>query len=264
MGGIVDITNLQTDPPSASSRFKLRSGKVLKRDPKTVTGIVVHQTGTDFIVSSRQVKNAGGDRHEALHRRALGVPVHVTVFHGKAAGVDCNHAVHAVPLDWYAYHADELNSRSLGIEIEGSYPGIMTIPKMSDAFVQAARDGIRYLVTEGRRMGMPIKYVWAHRQSSKDRGNDPGSEIWRKVVLEYAVPVLGLELQPDLVVGDGKPIPATWGREGVITAGGVVAAAALGVGGFFLLRALRRRRAGRRGRGEGSAGFGGGFGVFGR
>jgi hypothetical protein len=81
---------------------------------------------------------------------------------------------------------------------------------MSDGLLYAARMGVKALVDRGRMQGMPIRYIWAHRQSNKDRGRDPGEEIWKRVVLEYAVPVLGLEIQPDLRVGDGNPIPASW------------------------------------------------------
>jgi hypothetical protein len=57
---------------------------------------------------------------------------------------------------------------------------------------------------------MPIQYIWAHRQSNKDRGRDPGEEIWKRVVLQYAVPVLGLEIQPEFKIGDGRTIPPHW------------------------------------------------------
>ncbi len=258
---IIDLTARQSDPPVRPERFRLRGGKVWKRNPKDVTGIVIHQTGVHYSVSGNQIEAAGGDRHEALHRRGLLLKAHMVVFNGKTAGVRCNHALHVTPLDWFLYHGHGLNSRSLGIEIEGNYPMKMKEELASPELVRAAREAIKYMVQKGRRMGMPIKYIWAHRQSSKNRGRDPGEELWKKVVLEYAVPVLGLKLQPDLTTGTGRSIPSRWGRAAIITGIGA-GTVAVGVGAFFLIRALLRRRA-RGGSSQGLDGSSGGFAVFG-
>jgi hypothetical protein len=229
MSVVIDISHLQTDPPQSPEIYRKSAGRPVERDPSTIDSIVIHQAATDFHVSSGQVANAGGDRHEALHRRALTVASHATVFGGEAAGVDCGHAVISKPLRWYVNHADQLNSRSLGLEIEGRYPLHMDAPMMSDRLVYAAREGVRALWQKGRDEGMPIRYIWAHRQSNKDRGGDPGEEIWKRVVLEYAVPVLGLEPLPDAVVGDGRPIPDGWqdvtfvrGESGVGRVAGII------------------------------------------
>jgi hypothetical protein len=61
---------------------------------------------------------------------------------------------------------------------------------------------------------MPIEYIHAHRQSSGTRRSDPGEELWQKVVLEFAVPVLGLKTEPSRVLKDGRPIPESWDLDG--------------------------------------------------
>jgi hypothetical protein len=206
---MIDLTHRQ---PVRLTNYRLQRGMPLQRDPSSVTGIVIHQTGKEYSVTSNQIR-IRGSAHDALHARAAKVKAHVVVFNGERAGVECGHVIYNNPLSWYVYHAHELNSRSLGIEIEGLYSARNEniIPQY---VIDGAKKGLKFLVNEGRRQGMPIKYIWAHRQSSSERGNDPGPEIWQKVVLDYAVPVLGLEIQPDFTIGDGRPIPESWGREG--------------------------------------------------
>ena len=105
-----------------------------------------------------------------------------------------------------------------GLEIEGEFPGLMAhggkagekVQQLTDLQLAGARAGLTYLVEEGRALGHPVTHVWAHRQSSKDRRSDPGEEIWDKVVLKFAVPVLGLKTEPARVLEDGRPIPVEW------------------------------------------------------
>lgn len=40
-----------------------------------------------------------------------------------------------------------------------------------------------------------------------------GPAIWQAVVLDYAVGVLGLKLQPERIWEDGKTIPASWSKK---------------------------------------------------
>jgi hypothetical protein len=214
---VVDLTGKQTNPPADSSKFKLDAkGKVVVRDPKTVNGIMLHQTGVWYGVSAGQVSAAGGDKHAALHNRSLGVACHLIAFDGQGASIECGHAVQPNPLPWYVYQANTANSESLGLEIEGIYPGLVSMggQEPSERVINAARDAVRYMVEQGRAQGMPIRYVWAHRQSSATRRSDPGEAIWKKVALAYAVPVLGLETQPARTWGDGKPIPVEWQPQG--------------------------------------------------
>ena len=195
----------------AARKFRRKQGRPVIRDPRSVTGITIHQTAAKFGVAPYQVHAAGGDTKLALARRSLRVACHVMTFHdGFLAWPN--------PLSWYVYHGNGFNAFELGIEIDGCYPGVVggktwngkKPTETTDISIRAARAGIRHLVLEGRALGMPIEYIHAHRQSSATRRDDPGEELWKKVVLEYAIPVLGLKVERGRVLKDGRPIPQEW------------------------------------------------------
>jgi hypothetical protein len=207
---VVDLTAEQPNPPRYDPpHHRIVRGKtaaldhVYSRPANSIDGIVIHQTAVAYGVTAAAVKAAGGDPVKAKHRRALDVAAHMTAF-------STGYAVLAHPLDWYVYHGNSLNARSLGLEIEGLYPELQGDKELLTGNVlQAAREGLTYLVTTARSKLMPIKWVWAHRQSSLTREADPGEEIWRKLILDFAVSTLGLVPQPDFVSG-GKPLPPEW------------------------------------------------------
>jgi hypothetical protein len=193
------------------STSKIVAGQTYCRDPKTVTGITVHQTACAFGPAADPAKK---------HLRAMGIPAHAVAFRD-------GFYVITAPLPWYLYHGNRLNGPTLGLEIEGQYPGLpddTTTPKredeqttwggqptpLDDLTIATARAALCFLVTEGRRAGMPIEYVYAHRQSNGQKPSDPGFGIWQHVVLDYAVAVLGLKTQDQKTFDDGKPIPAQW------------------------------------------------------
>lgn len=213
---IYDLRDEQTDPPAVPGKFKRKNGLVIRRDPSTVTGITIHQTAVKFGTAPYQVAQAGGDERLSLARRSLRVACHVMSFHdGFIAWPN--------PLDWYVHHGNGFNAFELGIEIDGNYPGLIggvtwnrkSCTPVTDTLIQTARAGVELLVREGRRMGMPIEYIHAHRQSSITRRSDPGEAIWKHVVTEYAVPVLGLKTEPRRTIGKGRPIPLDWDEQGV-------------------------------------------------
>lgn len=200
-------------------KFKRYKGQPVSRGPAHVTGITIHQTACNFGVADYQVKAAGGDKNLALARRSLRVACHVMAFKkGFIAWPN--------PLDWYVYHGNGFNAFELGVEIEGNYPGIKgnktwngKVPtRLTDDTVHAARAAIELLVVEGRKAGMPIEFIHAHRQSSATRRDDPGEDIWKRVVLDYCIPILGLRTEPYRTLkgrtGDGRPIPVKWDPNG--------------------------------------------------
>jgi peptidoglycan hydrolase-like protein with peptidoglycan-binding domain len=213
----VELFDFRDKPFNARNvmKFKRVGGKPVIRDPSAVRGITIHQTAVKFSVADYQVKAAGGDRKLALARRSLGVACHVMAFHD-------GFLAWSNPLDWYVYHGNGWNATELGIEIDGNYPGLVggktwngkPATEVRPESIKAARAGIELLVREGHKMGMPIRYIHAHRQSSASRRSDPGEELWNKVVLDYAIPVLGLETEPQRIVGDGRPIPTEWDPAG--------------------------------------------------
>ncbi len=216
---IIDLTSLQTDQPKAYRKFKrvnakgrvLRStkpgGTVVKRDPATVTGITIHQCAVEFGASKALLRQAGGDLDKARHLRALGVACHVLAF-------NCGHVVHSTPFEYYIYHGNGFNSHTLGLEIEGRYRGLWQGDQVTNDTLNAACMALKYMVEHGRSLGMPIEWIYAHRQSSATRRADPGAELWQRAVLMYAVPILELKTDPGLTVGKGRKIPLEWDPNG--------------------------------------------------
>jgi hypothetical protein len=210
-------------PSSVYRKFKMRAGKVVKRPPSVVDGITLHQTGVLYSVNDRQIAAANGDERLALATRAKKIAAHAVSFDG--------FFTKTYPLSFYVYHGNGLNRRTLGLEVDGLYPGLLDKPDtielehltslwkgtattLTDRRVESARAALRYLVDEGRKLGMPIRFLYAHRQASATRRSDPGEEIWRRVVTQYAVPDLGLEVRPAFTTGTGRVIPEDWSSEG--------------------------------------------------
>lgn len=200
-----DLTKEQAYPIPKS---KISGGKTVMREPKKITGITIHQTGISYSVNDKQLSDSGGDKDLAKARRFLNIPAHACVSH------DGFWVVHS-PLEAYLNHANTLNSSTLGIEIEGRYAGIEKNKTKEDRFldsktIEAAKEALKYLVVEGRKKGMPIEYIYAHRQSSNTRRADPGEAIWKEIVIKYAVDVLGLKTDCGYRTGSGTFIPLDW------------------------------------------------------
>lgn len=198
-------------PFNKGNRFKMMAGKVVRRKRSEITGIVLHQTGIEFGVNTRQLEEAGGDREKALAQRAKGIPTHAVSFNG--------FFVKNYPLDFYCYHANALNRTTLGLEVDGKYPGLVADRNrahtvLTNDRLEAARSALAWLVEQGRSEGMPIEFIYAHRQSSSTRRADPGEELWVKVVEEFAIPKLDLTPRYGYVVGSGNPIPVSWADGG--------------------------------------------------
>lgn len=215
---VFDLRATQPNPPPpvrGVQKLKVRNNKVVLLDVSKVTGITVHQTASNFSATRFDAAKYP-DPWRALAERAKGVACHVMAFEeGFLAWPN--------PLDWYVYHGNGLSSFELGIEIEGDFPGLERLRKpehdfVTDKIVQAACAGIKLLVDRGRATGMPIEFIHAHRQSSPTRRADPGETIWQEVVLNYAVPVLGLKMEPERAwvstskkaPGPGRPVPREW------------------------------------------------------
>ncbi|MEM7158640.1 MAG: N-acetylmuramoyl-L-alanine amidase [Myxococcota bacterium] len=214
--GSVKVYDLREQADSPHKKSKTVAGRTVQRRASSIDAITIHQTAVKFGVKSYQISAAGGDRDMALARRAFKVACHALAFHDGFISL-------AAPLRWYVYHANSLNRRSLGLEIDGNYAGLAggrtangrPPTPLTDKVIEASRMAVKLLMEEGRKEGCPIKYIHAHRQSSRSRRGDPGEELWRKVVLEYAVPVLGLQTEPGKTWGNGKPIPKDWDPNGV-------------------------------------------------
>lgn len=195
------VVDMRHTAPAKIPRSKVVGGRTVMRDPSTVTGIVLHQMGVELGVGPYRLRQAGGDPELAQMLRARDIPAHAsTLIEGWVV------APH--PLAAYLWHANGLNATTLGLEVEGLYDGRKGPRRPSLETRMATRRALRWLVEQGRAEGMPLRWLWAHRQSSKKRRADPGAALWEVAVNEaYS---LGLETRPTDTVGDGRPIPVEW------------------------------------------------------
>jgi hypothetical protein len=125
------------------------------------------------------------------------------------------------PLTTYLYHANSLNSQSIGIEIEGNFPGLVADKSthwakgggphvLGAEQIQAARQSIDWIMSEAATAGGKITYMLAHRQSSKSRRGDPGDVIWKEVGI-WAMDTYKLsDGGGGFSVGDGYRLPDQW------------------------------------------------------
>jgi N-acetyl-anhydromuramyl-L-alanine amidase AmpD len=185
--------------PRFHDRRKHSSPKHDHGKRKSPTGICLHQTACLL-----------GERPERWD--TVGAHIGIT----RAGKVIWLHA-----FDRLVWHGNGWNRGTIGIEIDGLYAGVegdertvwndpstphreqgMTLTIEAE---RAALDVIRWICRE-----VPgIKALVAHRQSSQDRRNDPGSAIWQRVALPMHAE-LGLS---DGGVGfklDGYAIPEVW------------------------------------------------------
>lgn len=181
-----------------------RAGRLIIRKPEAIDAICLHQTARFYGVAPYQVLAAKGDKRLAKWRRGLGVHAHVTSWTNGAFTA-------AYPLRAYVWHGNGANGRSIGLEVEGLYNGRPggSDAEPTDETIATAREAVRWIVEAARSEGITIRYMLAHRQYSRTRQADPGWRLWRDVAL-WSEDALGLVTLPDLVDGEGRPIPRDW------------------------------------------------------
>lgn len=201
------------DPRCWASVFDQRtvprrySGRASPRDPSRVTSIEYHQFACEMGVSRSQLKAAAGDPRLALRNRVLRQPYHVV-------GLLDGDVVRNHPVERLTYHGNGGNSFTIGVGIEGSYPGREKTRKQKHTKLERAVVVARATLVEAEKMlreaGVtgPIK-INGHRCFSNMRAADPGEGLWRETVL-WAVAELGLVVDYDVKMGSGLPIPVDW------------------------------------------------------
>ena len=179
----------------------------------SVDTIVLHQTGYEM-----DRGRSSSPRNWSRLRAHLGVPRRPS----KEAA--CFYQV--IPFNQIAHHANSLNGRSVGVEVSGNFSGLRENEKTlwrPSAFdpkvhgphdptpeqILATRGAIEFAVREVALHGGEIKYIMAHRQSSKHRIGDPGEVIWEECGL-WAQKELGLVNDPRQTFGSGRPLPDEW------------------------------------------------------
>lgn len=171
---------------------------------KNVTAIVLHQTASLI-----------GEIPERWH----GVPIHFGVTReGKI--------IQLYGLTEVCNHANGLNGRSVGIEIDGWYCGVEGKPKtlwqpkganpprtpmdLPTVQANAAKEVVKHIIDVVGANGGAVTHIHPHRQSSEERRSDPGSLIWKTVGL-WAKTQFGLkDGGATFTVGTGLVIPEDW------------------------------------------------------
>lgn len=123
------------------------------------------------------------------------------------------------PISAYLWASNGFNRRSVAVEFAGNFPSVRGRCYKPEKFgchrvtteqIQAGRYLIRYLQ---KKIG--LTHVLTHRQSSAQRQNDPGPDLWYHVG-QWAIDHLGMhDGGPGFKIGSGNPIPdswRTWGR----------------------------------------------------
>jgi hypothetical protein len=182
----------------------LRKGK--PRDINKVYALVLHQTAF-----SRGNDTTKYDR----------IPVHFVITpNGKI--------IQLHPLTALLWSSNGFNTGSVAVEfvgnfrsIEGRYykPEKYGCHTVTPEQIKAGRDLIKHL-----RKQMPLTHILAHRQSSGNRTNDPGPEVWFNVG-QWAIDSFGLkDGGPGFFIHSGKPIPEQWRKWGQVAASYPIAA----------------------------------------
>lgn len=182
-------------------------GRAQPRDVSRIIAVTIHQTAVEFGVG-RKFRNAPErEREAAYHARFESVPYHFVALRNRDL-------FYGNPPERYTYHGGPLNGRSIGFAVEGSFPAFTKNRKpkhteITQERIDAWRYSFRWAVGTTRRAGAPLRYVWTHRQGSKNRAGDPGEEIMDLIIRPELEP-LGLELAPAWSTGTGKPLPPDW------------------------------------------------------
>lgn len=127
-------------------------------------------------------------------------------------------------IEWLTHHAHALNENTIGLEIEGMFLGVegdlKTWPKyhsvagrkpqgLTKEQIEACFVLVQYLKDYIEKRGGSLGVFYAHRQGSNTRDRDPGSLIWKEIVLPIAER-FKIEVPFAKVFGKGKPIPSEW------------------------------------------------------
>jgi len=218
------------DTPDNFFRLCPESGKGVKakrkrkKGWKSVVGITLHQTACDLGTTPTRFKK---------------VSAHIgTTQDGKVVQMN--------GLDWVVYHGHSFNGSrgpgDVGIEINGHFAGLEPYdedtgewkpnlktywkPKsrpnrvpmsVSPEQVKATLDAIDWIIAEVKKHGGEVKYIHAHRQSSKSRTSDPGEKVWRLIAL-VAMKKHGLTDGGPKFVAGGYPVPNQWAQDPAYTA----------------------------------------------
>lgn len=172
------------------------------RDPRTIKSLVLHQM-------------AYKAKDKSNPEKYLTVGAHFCIM------LDGRIMQHH-PISRFIWHSNCTSPLSIGVEFEGNFPNIKgkwwyptdkktgkKIRVNEDKPTQAQFESGQFLLKYLKSV-LGLKNVLAHRQSSEDRENDPGPDIWFNVG-EWGLANLGLsEGGKNFKCGTGNPILEKW------------------------------------------------------
>jgi len=194
-----EVWKLGPLPGGKNKRGKIWYKRDAPRSPRK-------QAAIDSIVLHHMAYNIGND--ENLYKK-VGAHYIVTA-NGKIAQLYDD-------LD-YLNTSNRFNKCSIGIEFAGNFPDhryhwwkSRMRPNPDRCYLTPIQIRVgRCLLAMLKHRFPSIKYIYAHRQSSKTKANDPGPDVWFNIG-EWALSNLNLtDLKPRPYVGTGQPIPEIW------------------------------------------------------
>ncbi|TAL46347.1 MAG: N-acetylmuramoyl-L-alanine amidase, partial [Salinibacterium sp.] len=126
--------------------------------------------------------------------------------------------------DRLVWHGNLWNRRSIGIEVDGLFPGLRggrvwdnpdtavheQATVLTAEQISSTKETIRWIHQYLPSHGAQLKLLVPHRQASKDRRDDPSQQIWEEVALPI-IAELGLsDGGVGYKLGDGYAIPEDW------------------------------------------------------
>ncbi len=161
-----------------------------------VRRVVLHQWGAHASL----VRRRGESLEESAIRRARSVPYHLSVFSGGLV-------VWAWPATVSSWASNGYNRTSLAIGVGGRFPGLERDRLPVHSQIEDFADGLRVALAAVAEQ-LPGLAIVTHRQASRGRGADPGEALAR--VAARAACALGLRVDFDHTIGEGRPCPRLW------------------------------------------------------
>lgn len=189
---------------AAQAHGPKREWKVYTRPWEKTTGICLHQTAC--VLGERVERWDTVGAHLGITRSGKIVWLH--------------------SLDTVVAAANGWNAQTISIEVDGLFAGVEGDPKTvwddpttpirevemlpTADQLAALTDAIRWINSEIAHYGGRLHALVAHRQSSADRKNDPGSAIWKGVAIPMMAELALTDGGPGFRLDDGSPIPESW------------------------------------------------------
>lgn len=174
-----------------------------------VTAVCVHQTAVagGFGVLSYQIEAALAERKGSkLDPKVEGLlwRYRKTAYHGL---YNPRHRVAVT--QWHPKYRTNHGNGSNSYSVGWAYDGAFVESHSDDLDIDGGREALCTFIEHQRESGCPIRYLEGHCQHDDDRGDDPGDEIWRGIVIPVAK-AQRLELREDYKTGTGRPVPKHW------------------------------------------------------